>query len=397
MIAVLFHRIGPYHQVRLRATSAFMPLCAIQGCCFDRTYAWSEIKGDFGFPVETVFKDDDSDEQPNHVVKECMADMLDQMRPDAVVVPGWSRNLALAALCWALDHQIPAVVMSDSTARDERRWWWKENIKRQLVGCFSSGLVAGQPQKEYLIKLGMAPDRISKGYDVVDNEYFARGAKEARSQESEVRRKFQLPERYFLVPARFTWEKNLPRFIRAYARYRELSVQHEPWNLVLLGDGPLLSSILKLRSSFGLDACIHLPGFKQYPELPAYYGLATAVILPSISETWGLVVNEAMASGLPVLVSNRCGCARDLVKEGVNGFTFNPYNVEGIAQSMLQLSAFPPLKLLEMGAASSRIIADWGPERFAQGLKQAVDKALEVGPVKAGWMQRVVLKALTCR
>jgi glycosyltransferase involved in cell wall biosynthesis len=140
-----------------------------------------------------------------------------------------------------------------------------------------------------------------------------------------------------------------------------------------------------------------LPGFKQYPDLPAYYGLASAFVHASTTEQWGLVVNEAMASGLPVLVSNRCGCAPDLVQEGVNGFTFDPCNVEQLAQLMFKVSAFQLFSFSAFGDASRRIIGAWGPERFASGLKAAVDKALEVGPVGATLVQRVVLKALLAR
>ena len=134
-----------------------------------------------------------------------------------------------------------------------------------------------------------------------------------------------------------------------------------PWSLVLLGDGPLKSDLCRLISDLRLDACVHLPGFKQYHELPVYYGLASAFVHASTTEQWGLVVNEAMASGLPVLVSNRCGCAQDLVKEGVNGFTFDPCNVEQLAQLMLkfqrstfhsQLLALPAAVLFPSGDRS---------------------------------------------
>ena len=103
---------------------------------------------------------------------------------------------------------------------------------------------------------------------------------------------------------------------------------------------------------------------------------------------------RSMASGLPVLVSNRCGCAPDLVHEGVNGFTFDPYNVEELAQLMLKISVFQPFSLSAFGEASRRIISEWGPERFASGLKAAVDKALEIGAVRPTFSQRMILKAL---
>jgi glycosyltransferase involved in cell wall biosynthesis len=169
------------------------------------------------------------------------------------------------------------------------------------------------------------------------------------------------------------------------------------WDLVLLGDGELRSSLKSQVSSLRLSEQVQMPGFKQYPDLPAYYGLAGAFIHASTTEQWGLVVNEAMASGLPVLVSNRCGCASDLVQHGVNGFTFDPYNVEEMAQLMFQVSTSQPSKLSAYGSACRRIIADWGPERFASGLKAAVDKALEVGTIKPALIQHLSLKALLAR
>ena len=191
--------------------------------------------------------------------------------------------------------------------------------------------------------LGMPRERIFLGYDAVDNDYFTKGAATARIAErearkrgelSEVRIRYALPARYFLASARLIEKKNLPRLIDAYARYRSLA-RNEPWDLVLLGDGPLRPALCSQLHALGLDASVHLPGFIQYEELPVYYGLAETFVHASTTEQWGLVVNEAMASGLPVLVSNRCGCASDLVKEGENGIIFDPYKTDVIAWVML--------------------------------------------------------------
>src|SRR5439155_11820127 len=114
-----------------------------------------------------------------------------------------------------------------------------------------------------------------------------------------------------------------------------------------------------------------LPGFQQYDELPAYYGLASAFIHASTVEQWGLVVNEAMAAGLPVLVSERCGCAADLVEAGVNGFTFDPWQPEALARLMLKLAA-SETERLRMGGASRGIIANGSAERFGEGLEGAI-------------------------
>src|ERR1039458_9149694 len=273
----------------------------------------------------------------------------------------------------------------------------------------------------------MSRDRIFSGYDAIDNKHFADKAGEARGEECGVRSRYALPERYFLASARFVEKKNLARLIQAYARYRTLCEDQRPqtagsqdssdtalssspvvpWSLVLLGDGPLRSALNSQLSTLNLHSHVLLPGFKQYPDLPVYYGLASAFIHASTTEQWGLVVNEAMASGLPVLVSNRCGCATDLVQEGVNGFTFDPYNVEEIASLMLKLSTLTqpgghPLPsdgsgaggeggLAEMGRASRRIISEWGPDRFASGLQAACGAALAKGGRRLPIVSRILL------
>ncbi|HEY2329063.1 MAG TPA: glycosyltransferase, partial [Verrucomicrobiae bacterium] len=272
--------------------------------------------------------------------------------------------------------------------------------KSRLVKLCAAGLAGGTPHADYLAQLGLPRGQIFPGYDIVDNGYFSRHADEAREHASAFRRQHGLPEKYFLASARFVEKKNLFRLIKAYARYRALAekleiVNRKPeiWDLVLLGDGPLKADLVQLIADLGLQSCIHLPGFKQYGELPAYFGLAQVFVHASTTEQWGLVVNEAMASGLPVLVSNRCGCAANLVAEGVNGFTFDAANVDELAQRMLKISAdnFP---LAAFGSESRSRIAAWGPERFASGLHDAVAVALKNPPPRAGWLDRLLLQFL---
>jgi glycosyltransferase involved in cell wall biosynthesis len=117
----------------------------------------------------------------------------------------------------------------------------------------------------------------------------------------------------------------------------------------------------------------------------------------STTEQWGLVVNEAMAAGLPVLVSDRCGCAPDLVEVGVNGFTFDPCGVEELAGLMQRVAAMTDGQRDAMGRASQRIIADWGPERFADGLMQAVQAALRRPPPTPSLFDQALVWALARR
>jgi glycosyltransferase involved in cell wall biosynthesis len=123
--------------------------------------------------------------------------------------------------------------------------------------------------------------------------------------------------------------------------------------LVIVGDGELRPALEQLRGELGIDARVHLPGFKQYDELPAYYGLASAFVHASRVEPWGLVVNEAMSAGLPVLVSERCGCAPTLVRDGENGWTFDPADAGDIANGLERVSELSDDERRRMGAATS--------------------------------------------
>jgi glycosyltransferase involved in cell wall biosynthesis len=189
----------------------------------------------------------------------------------------------------------------------------------------------------------------------------------------------RLPRHYFLAVNRFIAKKNLTRLLLAYARYRSQRGEHA-WKLVMLGDGPLRESLYEQCRDLQLEKDVLFPGFAQYDLLPAYYGLASAFVHASVVEQWGLVVNEAMAAGLPVIVSNRCGCVPELVSEGRNGFTFDPFDVAELTGLMARVSDHPNLD--GMGEASRTIIGQWSPDRFAEGMLRAAETASAVGPIR---------------
>ena len=402
-VAILFYRFGPYHHARLNAASRLMSVWGVEACAMEYIYAWDKVEGATAFTRVTLTERDSTGRRWRQELQRKMWSALDEIRPQAVVIPGWIFPDALSALLWCGKTNTPAVVMSESTAWDEPRVFWKEWIKGRLVKMFAAGLAGGTAHADYLAQLGLARDRIFLGYDIVDNDYFAAKAAEARSQKSEVGSRHRLPEKYFLASSRFIEKKNLSRLIQAYARYRALSEKSENrnrkteiWDLVLIGDGHLRETLNSQLSTLNLHDHVLLPGFKQYDELPVYFGLAGAFVHASTVEQWGLVVNEAMASGLLVLVSNRCGCAQDLVQEGVNGFTFDPCDVEQLANLMLRVSDFR-FPISDFGIASQRIIAAWGPERFANGLRDAIATAQKNPRWRAGVFDRLLLRLLLYR
>jgi 1,2-diacylglycerol 3-alpha-glucosyltransferase len=406
-IAILFDRLGPYHWARLQAAARLFRVVAVETCAITREYHWERIEEPRSFDRVTLFDDLSDGRSPKSaLLRQKMAKALDEADPAVAIIPGWGTPASLVALQWCLRNQRPAVVMSESNAFDEKRYALAESIKRIVVSRFSAGLAGGQLQKEYLIALGLPRNRVFTGYDVVDNEYFRRKAEQLRSQASEVRRNYGLPENYFLASARFVPKKNLPTLIRAYASYRQLADNanneqrirdNEPWDLVLLGDGPLRAVLSRLISDLRLHGHVHLPGFVQYRDLPAYYALADVFVHASTTEQWGLVVNEAMATGLPVMVSNRCGCVPDLVTEGKNGFTFDPRSVKSLSKLMLDMWHFPKGRLEGMRQESRRIIAGFTPAAFATGVQRAIDVAKAAATPRASLFSSLLVKALIWR
>jgi 1,2-diacylglycerol 3-alpha-glucosyltransferase len=394
LVAVCFQRLGPYHHARLSAAGARTPLAAIEFSAVDKTYAWAKIEDAQRFGRTVLFEDALDAVARSHLLRR-VHDALGGLEPDAVAIPGWSEPAALAALLWCLRRRRPAVLMADSTAWDELRRPGREAVKRRVVRLFGAATVGGAPHRDYACALGLSRDRVFCGYDVVDNDHFARGAERARAKAEAWRGRLRLPERFFLACSRLIEKKNLFRLLEAYALYRGRA-ESRHWRLVILGDGHLRPQLTRRVEQLGIAEDVLLPGFKQYDELPAWYGLAGAFVHASTTEQWGLVVNEAMASGLPVLVSERCGCAPDLVEPGVNGFTFDPYDVDQLAGLMQRIAAMTEERRRAMGRAGQRIIAAWGPERFADGLMQAVEAAT-CRPPPASRFDQALLWALARR
>jgi glycosyltransferase involved in cell wall biosynthesis len=338
-------------------------------------------------------------------VQESIAASLDKLRPSVVFLNGWVDRWAMAGLRWCQRSGTPAVVMTESTRHDAapddrtpdpgrpvRRAWWREVVKRRIVRQFSAALVGGTPHREYVVELGLNPDRVFDGYDVVDNDYYRISSDNVRVEANAVRAKHGLPERFFLASARFIPKKNLPRLVRAFAAYRA-AAGAGAWDLVLLGDGPEMPTIVQLIEGLKLQDSVQLPGFRPLSDLPNYYGLAGALVHASTTEQWGLVVNEAMASGLPVIVSRTCGCAPDLVTNGLTGLDFDPYDEAGLTRAMLTVAG-PTFDLAAMGRAARARVADWGPARFATNFWRAAEAAMRVGPRPPRLASRVLLSML---
>lgn len=165
----------------------------------------------------------------------------------------------------------------------------------------------------------------------------------------------------------------------------------------MIGDGPLKAELQKQIADLMLTDRVHLPGPIGYADLPVYYGLATAFIHASTTEQWGLVVNEAMAAGIPIAVSDRCGCAEDLVKKGINGQTFSPNQRSEITAALKWLASLNADELQTAGKTSAQIVDQWSPKKFAEGLIHATAAAKKTGPAHISLIDQALVKLLMRR
>lgn len=379
-VAVCFTNFGPYHLARLRALAAMLAprgdrLVAYEVASREERYPWSRGRDSEPFDWITLFPDRVMETIDAESCRRAIVRALDRDQPDALGLVGYVRPESMAAARWARRGGRPTVLMSESQAIDRPTVWWKEIVKRRRLRLFDAALVGGPRHRDDLAALGMPRQRIALGYNAVDNEFFASSSRAWRERPDG---RSGLPEApFFLTVCRFVPEKNLRRLITAFGNYRERSLTSRPWDLVLCGDGPGARAVEDAVQASGCAGAIHRPGFLQSDQLPRYYAHAAAFVLPSLSEPWGLVVNEAAASGLPLLVSDRAGCAPTLVPDsaGTTGRRFDPLDVDELTEALAWIAGLPERERAAMGRRAAETVAEWGPARFARGFLDALELA----------------------
>lgn len=239
-----------------------------------------------------------------------------------------------------------------STRQDYPRRKWKELAKRLAYRGWDGYLVTGERALEYLLTFGVNRDRAVVCGNPVERERF--GAILGESDER--------PREAFLFVGRFIWHKNLDRLLDAFAIYRARGGRFE---LRVAGDGVGQEASYIRERIRALPGAIHL-GFLSAEGLAAEYQRAACLVLPSVSENWGLVVNEAQHAGLPVVVSERCGCVPELVHAGASGFLIDPTSTESIVGALHRVDGLGPVARANMGAAGRALVEIQTAERWAR-------------------------------
>lgn len=384
-LAVLVLNFSPYHVARLRYMAAALAkwnarLHGIELAAVDTQYPWKVDRQREVFEWHTLVNDRAMGDVPHREQAAAIRRLLSELAPAAVVIPGWSHGFLRGAIRWCKARRVINVVQSDSIRGlpiripgEPARRWYLEFAKRLFLRGVDAAQGAGERSREYLAELGVPRARTVLKLDVVDNAYFAQISQEVRANPEPHRRELGLPHRFFLYPSRCMERKNQGRLLDAYTLYLR-AAGPEPWSLLLLGSGPT-ESVIDARIAELQTPQITRRPYAAMPELARCYALAGALVFPSWNETWGLIVNEAAAAGLPLLVSKNAPACEHLLVEGKNGWSFNPLNVEEIAAGLMRMAALTQDERDAMARLGQTLVADWDLKDHTE----EIFKALAIG------------------
>ena len=298
-----------------------------------------------------------------------IVNLLRQSRPKAALITGWNSLYLLQALLACYRLGIPTLVRGDSNVlafRGVLRGW----VQRQLIRRFSAFLAVGKLNRQLYEQAGMTPESIFLCPHFVDNEGFSAQAGQLLTQRSALRHHWNIldDEVCFLFVGKLIPKKRVMDFLAGIDLARRAGAKVTG---LVVGTGEQMEAV---RAFVGARRVpVTLAGFLNQSEVARAYAAADCLVLPSdFGETWGLVVNEAMACGLPAIVSDQVGCGPDLVTENETGWVFPMGDVAALGGCMTHSAADAP-RLAAMGfVAQKRVLHDYSISRAVDGTMQAI-------------------------
>ncbi|MGH9529072.1 MAG: glycosyltransferase family 4 protein [Terriglobales bacterium] len=297
---------------------------------------------------------------------------LRRAKPDVIICGGYNYIASWRALSWARRNRVPFLLWTESNSKDLRQNnLLTQRLKRTFIGKCNGFVVPGKASREYLLSFNVSPEKTFTAPNAVDNNLYKNFADDVRRDGAKWRSQLNLPKRYFLFVGRMVVEKGIFDLLRAYDSL-DPKLRADV-GLVFVGDGSARAELERLSRTVKTGQ-IQFAGFIQRENLPRYYALAEALVLPTHTDTWGLVVNEAMACSLPIVCTDVAGCVPDLVEEGWNGRVIPARNIKALARILKDLASNTEI-VREMGENSGERILHFSPEIFAQGIAEAAFSA----------------------
>ena len=387
-IAFLNDTMGPYHYARLEASNILSDCTFVEFSSIDHTNYWDTSKEKIAKKV-TLFDDKPITQKSKKQIKKRLYSVLNDIKPDVVLISGWDAVTSLIGVLWSKNNNTPIIILSESQSHDFKRSKIKEHIKKSLLKLFDSAFVGGKNQIQYLSNLGFEEAKTFPGCDLVDNDYFKKNSFIADDLRQNYLTELNLPQKFFFTSCRFIEKKNLKFLISAF---KDFYKDNKSWNLVIAGDGPLRDDLKNITSELEISDQVFFPGYVQYDQIPILYGLSSCFVLPSTTEQWGLVVNESLACGKPVLVSNRCGSAPNLVEGKKVGYLFDPFNKEDLVEKMKLIADDGNLKIFSQNAL--KVIDEFDKNHYSFNLNKAAVSAIETYTVRKNFLSMLFLKSL---
>lgn len=292
---------------------------------------------------------------------------ITQFKPDALLVYGWNFYSHLRLMIY-FKGKVPVWFRGDSTLLDDLSKTKLKRFLRKIVLKFVYRFVdiafyVGSYNRHYYEKFGLFPEQLIYAPHAVDNDRFSMDNAVRNKKAEQWRSQLGIgeSEKVILFAGKIEAIKNIEFLLTSFLAY-QLSDLH----LVLVGEGPLKG---KLMAASAHDNRVHWLGFINQAEMPIVYRMSDIVILPSLSETWGLCLNEAMASGRCIAASTSCGASVELVAEGKTGWTFNSQNEQDIV-NLFDLWKFTSRsELLSMGQLALKKVQDFNYQQFCKKIE----------------------------
>jgi glycosyltransferase involved in cell wall biosynthesis len=297
---------------------------------------------------------------------------LRRNRYDALLVNGHRQATNLIGIFAAKALGIP-VFMRCETHLGLPLSSLKQFVRKRLMTLLytqlcSACLPIGTRNKQFYLAHGVNEAKLFTVPYAVDNDYFT-PTSESATERSSVRAALNLPSNKPLVlfVSKLMQRKRPMDLLLAFQRVRHAGIDAA---LAFVGSGEQEGALKEYVRQEQLPD-VHFFGFRNQSELPKFYSVADVFVLPSENEPWGLVINEVMCAGIPVIASNDIGAVEDLVRHGENGFTYDAGDIDTLTEYLSQVLGAPEIRA-RMGEASRRIIAQWDYERCVLGIKQAM-------------------------
>jgi len=297
-------------------------------------------------------------------------DIFKSFAPDFAIINGYVGTEQVEAIRYCKKNKIKYAIESDTPlhipSSKIKAYLKKQYLKTLLKNKHCFAFPGGTMQKENFLYYGVPEERCYIMPMSIDENRLLKASEELPTKE-QIKEKYGFSgKKVFLFVGRLAEVKNVELLIRAFA---DLKKEESEVALCLVGDGNLKKELEGLSKELALsDVCF--AGYVGFPENVEFYKMADAFVLPSLHESWGLVVNEAMIMGLPVIVSTKVGCGKDLVKENENGFVFIDGDKDGLKECMKKMLQS---NIEKMGESSLSIIGKWNFNYYLESFLNAVN------------------------